>query len=111
MERRGSGIIKMPDAYKDDKKKPTFRISEDAFIVIFYSRLYRANEEIDVDENVGENVGKKNYLNDTQKSIIKLIIQNKYITQEELANRLNITKRTIERNVSDLKNNKVIERI
>lgn len=40
MERRGSGIKKIFQAYENDEKKPKFEIIDDVFIVTFYSRLY-----------------------------------------------------------------------
>ena len=40
MERRGSGIVKIFQAYKDDKKKPKIELFDDIFCVTFYSRLY-----------------------------------------------------------------------
>lgn len=40
MERRGSGIAKMLQAYKEDEKKPKIEVFEDIFCVTFYSRLY-----------------------------------------------------------------------
>lgn len=41
MERRGSGIAKILDAYKEDDKKPDFRVNENIFITTFYSRFYK----------------------------------------------------------------------
>ena len=40
MERRGSGIAKMFQAYKEDDKKPKIELFDDIFCVTFYSRLY-----------------------------------------------------------------------
>ena len=40
MERRGSGIAKMFQAYKEDDKKPRIELFDDIFCVTFYSRLY-----------------------------------------------------------------------
>ena len=62
MERRGSGIKKIFQAYENDEKKPNFEIIDDVFIVTFYSRLYRNvdrnddNVDINVEKNVGINV-------------------------------------------------------
>lgn len=40
MERRGSGIAKIMQAYNEDVKKPKIEVFEDIFCVTFYSRLY-----------------------------------------------------------------------
>lgn len=50
-------------------------------------------------------------LNNTQKSILKLIKQNKYITQGEMSVILNKNIRTIERNIKKLQIESVIERV
>lgn len=57
---------------------------------------------IDVD-NVG--------LNEIQNKILKLISNNKNVTQKEISEELNTTKRTIERNIMILKEMNLIERI
>ena len=50
-------------------------------------------------------------LNKLQKSIIKLIMDNPNITQEELARLLDVNKRTIIRNFKGLLDKKYIERV
>ena len=40
MERRGSGIAKIFQAYKNDEKQPKIELFDDIFCVTFYSRLY-----------------------------------------------------------------------
>lgn len=50
-------------------------------------------------------------VNSTQTKILKLIKKNKNITQKELATLLKTTIRTIERNISTLKNKELIQRI
>lgn len=40
MERRGSGIAKMFQAYKEDDKKQKIELFDDIFCVTFYCRLY-----------------------------------------------------------------------
>lgn len=57
MGRRGSGIKKIFQAYENDEKKPGFEIIDDVFIITFYSRLYRNDDNVDI--NVGKNVGIK----------------------------------------------------
>ncbi len=54
-----------------------------------------------------DNVG----LNEIQNKILKLISNNKNVTQKEISEELNTTKRTIERNIMILKEMNLIERI
>lgn len=61
--------------------------------------------------NVGLNVDLNVGLNEIQNKILKLISNNKNITQKEISVELNTTKRTIERNMMILKEMNLIERI
>ena len=58
-------------------------------------------------ENVGLNVG----LNKTEKKVISLLIEDSEYTSDELAAKIGVTKRTIERAYISLQKKKVIERI
>ena len=58
-------------------------------------------------KNVGLNVG----LNKTEKKVIELLIENPSITSVELAEKIGVTKRTIERTFKSLQEKKMIERI
>ena len=125
MERRGSGIKKMMDAYENDEKKPKFEVVDDVFAVTFYSRLYinagtnAKNAGINAGINV-KNAGinkidiiKERYpqLRNTSIEILKLIIENNRITQEEISIKLNKVESTIYRNIKKLKKLDIIERI
>lgn len=65
------------------------------------------NVGLDVGLDVGLNVG----LNEIQNKILKLISNNENVTQKEISEELNTTKRTIERNIMILKEMHLIERI
>jgi len=128
MERRGSGIEKMLDAYENDEKKPKFEVFNEVFVVTFYSRLYRKvdvkeekvdvkEEKVDVKEekvdvNLIDNI-KERYpqLRKTNIHILELIVENNNITQEEISNKLNKSKNSIYRNIKKLKELDIIERI
>ena len=69
--------------------------------------IFRTYIPLTEDENVGANVG----VNDTQKLILNLIKSNKYITQKEMANKINTTTRTIERNINTLQEKGIIRRV
>ena len=122
MERRGSGIKKIFQAYENDEKKPNFEIIDDVFIVTFYSRLYREvernddNVDVNVDKNVGINVEikiKEKYpeLSNTSIEIIKLVENNNYITQPEIAKELDKATNTVYRNIKVLKDMGILERV
>ena len=55
------------------------------------------------DRNVG--------LNKTEKKVIELLIENPSLTSIELAEKIGVTKRTIERSFKSLQEKKIIERI
>lgn len=122
MERRGSGIKKIFQAYENDEKRPKFEIIDDVFIVTFYSRLYREvekndyNVDVNVDKNVGINVEikiKEKYpeLSNTSIDIIKLVENNNYITQPEIAKELDKATNTVYRNIKVLKDMGILERV
>ena len=62
-------------------------------------------------ENVGLNVGLNVALNKTEKKVVSLLIEDSEYTSDELAAKIGVTKRTIERAFISLQNKKVIERI
>lgn len=116
MERRGSGLhkivaetVKLPE-YTDDKK-PIFISNDSTFKVILKNVNYLSTDknvgEV-VGENVGEVVGEK--LNKTQRKIVEEIKANPNITIEMLYKKLNLTQRTIERNLRFLRENNIISR-
>ena len=118
MERRGSGIKKILLAYENDEKKPKFEIIGDVFIVTFYSRLYRNVERNDdnVDTNVERNAERKikeRYpeLSNISINILNLLEKNKYLKQNEIAEKLNKAPNTIYRNIKVLKDMGIIERV
>lgn len=63
-----------------------------------------------VGNNVGNNVGNIS-LNKTEKKVISLLIEDSEYTADELASKIGVTKRTIERAFISLQKKKVIERI
>lgn len=114
MERRGSGIKKMMDAYENDAKKPKFEVVDDIFAVTFYSRLYRkvGNNKENVAENK-VNEFKKKYpeLGRTSINIIEINAKDNRVTQQEIAKKLNKTRTSIYRNIKELKKLNIIERV
>ena len=54
-----------------------------------------------------KNVG----LNNTEKKIIKCLLKNSSLTSNEVAEKVGVTKRTIERNYKSLQEKNIIERV
>lgn len=74
--------------------------------------IFKTNVPLIIDvDNVGLDVGLNVGLNEIQNKILKLISNNKNVTQKEISEELNTTKRTIERNIMILKEMHLIERI
>lgn len=121
MERRGSGIRKMMEACENDEKKPKFEVKYDAFVVTFYSRLYKnagvkEKNEYEKEKNEYEKVLKEIYekypdLKKTTIQILQEIIKNKNITQEEFSKKFNKSKSTFYRGIRILRGLGIIERI
>ena len=61
--------------------------------------------------NDGLNDGLSDGLNKTEKKVVSLLIEDSEYTSDELAEKISVTKRTIERTFVSLQNKKVIERI
>jgi ATP-dependent DNA helicase RecG len=87
-----------------------FRNISDGFMVTVYSEKSskkdvvengKQNYGLNVGKNVGKDVGKD--LGEVQKLILRLIYSNPGMTIREMASRLNLTTRTIERNIAQMK--------
>ena len=101
-ENAGFGFDKMIDGWKSYKGvSPEFYADITSTILTF--NLQNINER--VNDTVNDTV------NDRQKDIIKEIIKNKYITLIQLANKLNVSRLTIFRNIQKLKEKQILERI
>ena len=100
VEQLGSGVQRILKTYDKNIFKFTSNFLKVSFPII----------------NAGINAGinsdaKLLKLNNTQESILNLIKQNKYITQDEMAELLSKNIRTIERNIKKLQSENFIERI
>ena len=100
MERRGSGLKKIVEAYESEEKYnegliPEFRSTESAFFTVLKNLNY---EEI----NVGQNVGQKLSPKQRRGNIIELIKENPTITAKNISTIFNLNQRTIERDLAKL---------
>ena len=124
IEKWGSGFRRITETCKEANVKVKFEIRKNGFMVIFYRKtdeeLYNLtqNNSKNValnDENVALNVElklKERYpkLRKVYIDIIKIIFENKNITQEEIANRLNKTRNSIYRNTKTLQKMGILKR-
>ena len=97
MEKAGTGIKRMTDSCRVNGNKVNFNFSDSFWITIHSNQNVTDN----VTDNVTEN---------RSKQIIELIKENNKITTKELAKRLNVTRRTIARDIENLKSNDIIRR-
>lgn len=104
IESWGRGIRKINEAFdKAGLERPVFKESEDGLLVTF-SRNYPTMKS-SVTDNVTDNV------TDRYHTILSNIYNNNKITITQIAEKLNLSKRTILRDISVLKEKGLIERI
>ena len=109
MEKRGSGLTricnetKALDGYKDELK-PQFNSSSVQFQTIIYASIDATN--------VGDDVGDVSEikLTERQKKIVNLIIQQPSVTAKHMSETLSVSSRTVERELSTLKDKGVLIR-
>ncbi len=108
MERRGSGLKKITDKtnslFDDGNNHVEYYSDNNYFKVTIYNANYGQEEK---DGDVPVNVP----VNNTEKQIIEAMLQNPQITYDELATIVQKTRKTVMRNISNLKKKKLIERI
>ena len=107
MERRGSGLKRIYEAYDAFDMKPEFNSNDTSFKVVFPSQMYGLENTLTSDSVNGS-------LNDSVNSedqILKLIKSNNNITREDLSNELNLSIRTVDRYIKKLKEDGYIERV
>lgn len=109
MEKRGSGLTRICnetralDGYKDELK-PQFNSSSVQFQTIIYA-------SVDV-TNVGDDVGDVSEikLTERQQKIVNLIVQQPSVTAKYMSETLSVSSRTVERELSTLKDKGVLMR-
>lgn len=69
-------------------------------------------EDIKIEENEIEKIIKERFseFNNIYVDIIKVILENKYVTQDEIAQKLNKTRSSVARNLKTLKDKNIIKR-
>ena len=115
--------IKLRRIFKDYigfDKQPEYSISDNGIIVTLYNMNYNEKENVGINEaqndginidNVGQNVGQKINVNDRKNIILKNIKETESLDTTDIAKKLNVTKRTIERDLAELRKDNKIEYI
>ena len=116
IENYASGVRRIFKDYIGFDKQPEYSISDNGIIVTLYNMNYNEkeneaqNDGINID-NVGQNVGQKFNVNDRKNIILKIIKETENLDTTEIARKLNVTKRTIERDLAELRKENKIEYI
>ena len=120
IENYASGVRRIFKDYIGFDKQPEYSISDNGIIVTLYNMNYNEkenetqnvgiNDGINID-NVGQNVGQKFNVNDRKNIILKIIKETENLDTTDIARKLNVTKRTIERDLAVLRKDNKIEYI
>ena len=120
IENYASGVRRIFKDYIGFDKQPEYSISDNGIIVTLYNMNYNEkeneaqnvgiNDGINID-NVGQNVGQKFNVNDRKNIILKIIKKTENLDTTDIARKLNVTKRTIERDLAALRKDNKIEYI
>ena len=98
IENYASGVRRIFEDYAHFKKQPEYYISDNGVIVTLFNRNY------DI-QNDGQKISTKDRL----EKIIKYIESDSAITADRLKDLLNVSKRTIERDIEKLRKDNKIE--
>ena len=109
IENYASGVRRIFKDYIGFDKQPEYSISDNGIIVTLYNMNY--NEAQNDGINVGQNVGQKFNVNDRKNIILKIIKETENLDTTDIARKLNVTKRTIERDLAALRKDNKIEYI
>lgn len=112
IEKWGSGFRRITEACKKANAKVKFEIRKNGFMVIFYRKtdeeLYDLTEENKNNSAIGTGNGTEI---DTEKLILEILKKTPNITQKEIAEKTNISLRTVKRIIQQLKEKDKIERV
>jgi ATP-dependent DNA helicase RecG len=102
VEKMGTGINRMKEEmYNNKLPLPEFEFDEYNFLIKLYDNV--TNDLID---NVIDNV-----TNNRKEHILKIIKDNAELSTEQIAERLKVTKRTILRDIEELKKENIVKRV
>lgn len=104
MERRGSGFKKIMMDYQEqpnynESLRPLFEADSEDFLLTLFNMNYSEKQE-----DVGQDVGQGKYAT----RIIQLIKENNKITKADIAKELNVSEKTVEREMKKIPNVKYV---
>lgn len=110
IENYASGVRRIFEDYADFKKQPEYYISNNGVIVTLFNRNYEGQNEA---QNEGQYDGQNIKLDilERRNKILELIIENNQITSTMLKDILGVSKATIERDISKLREENKLEYI
>ena len=115
MEHRGNGFKKILEDYDFQGHTtaalmPKFMAEHRDFLLILFNLNYIEGQDAEnaVDKS-SEKFG-ENSLNETQKSILRLIKEDKSVSASMMAERLDITQRAVEKNIKSLREQGILVR-
>ena len=110
IENYASGVRRIFEDYAHFKKQPEYYISDNGVIVTLFNRNYDIQNDGQNDgQNDDQNDGQKISTKDRLEKIIKYIESDSAITADRLKDLLNVSKRTIERDIEKLRKDNKIE--
>jgi len=120
MERRGSGIKKILKEY-DEENLPKFYSDQHYFIVTLKNKNYGKTEETNTTFITKQSIEEKNYKGSVKSSeegsvksseeILKLISENNSITAALIAQKIGLSVRAVEKQISKLKKEGILIRV
>jgi ATP-dependent DNA helicase RecG len=113
IEQYGSGIMRIRRICRSyGLKEPLFQEMQQGFKVTLYKEVTKSSNYAKVGAGVGDRVGEKvgENLTPNQKQILDLLVENNRISATELSEKIGISKRKIEENLSKLKQKGLLHR-
>ncbi|MDR1731625.1 MAG: DeoR family transcriptional regulator [Synergistaceae bacterium] len=112
VERRGSGLEKIRKEYESTGRQPVFFSDDSWFITTLYNLNYGMEEDANVTKDVTINVTKDVTKGKSRHDqLMELIATDGALTSAQLSQTMNVTKRTVLRDLEELKNAGIITRV
>lgn len=110
IEAFGTGIRRIYEECKKNNVKVEFKQDELGFLVVFYRKTEKELEDV-ASEIPITNIKMDIKLNKTEKKIIEILKNETNITQQELSDKIGVSKRSIINAMNSLKSKEIIKRV
>jgi ATP-dependent DNA helicase RecG len=112
IEKYGSGIGQIIDYFKDENLPlPEFRLQSGGFLVtVFIPEIENDTEKLPEKLSESREKGREKSREKSREKIIKLIENNVFITQNEIAGLLGLSIKGVEKNIRQLKQERLLAR-